>query len=182
MSDEEKIEKAKAFATLKHKGQYRRGGAEYIVHPLSVAEKVKDKGTDYIITALFHDLLEDTDATEEEIEAIGGKTVLEAVKLLTKNKNEELGFYVERIRNNPLAFEVKKADRLDNLLSAVDADENFRRKYILQTIDYYWDFSKDIREATDKLRKTIAPLIELPLEYGEKGHIEEKHVVKEKEI
>ena len=57
------------FAKAKHKGQKRIGGDDYITHPIAVSEIVKNQGFDeiYQITALFHDLLEDTDATEEEI-------------------------------------------------------------------------------------------------------------------
>ena len=43
MSDEERYEKALSFATQKHKGQYRVGGAEYITHPMAVAEIVREK-------------------------------------------------------------------------------------------------------------------------------------------
>ena len=49
---------------------------------------LKKEGYDieYQIVALFHDLLEDTDATEDEIRSIAGEEVLQAVKLLTKEK------------------------------------------------------------------------------------------------
>ena len=58
-SNQERIAAAEKFATAKHKGQTRRGGEPYIAHPIAVAQIVKDKGygTDYQITALFHDLL-----------------------------------------------------------------------------------------------------------------------------
>ena len=69
MSDIERIKKAIEFASKKHKGQKRIGGDDYITHPIAVYEMVKEKGygEDYLITALFHDLLEDTDAIESEI-------------------------------------------------------------------------------------------------------------------
>ena len=81
MDEKERYQKAEAFATEKHKGQFRIGGEPYIMHPLAVAEIVRNQGygMDYQITALFHDLLEDTDATEEEIFDLGGARVLEAV-------------------------------------------------------------------------------------------------------
>ena len=88
MDEKERYQKAEAFATEKHKGQFRIGGEPYIMHPLAVAEIVRNQGygMDYQITALFHDLLEDTDATEEEIFDLGGARVLEAVRLLTKQE------------------------------------------------------------------------------------------------
>ena len=70
------------FAKAKHKGQKRIGGDDYITHPIAVCEIVKNQGFDenYQIAALFHDLLEDTDATAEEILTYGSSEVLEAVK------------------------------------------------------------------------------------------------------
>ena len=69
MIDSENLRLALEFAKAKHKGQKRIGGDDYITHPIAVCEIVKSQGLDenYQIAALFHDLLEDTDATEEEI-------------------------------------------------------------------------------------------------------------------
>lgn len=120
MDEKERYQKAEAFATEKHKGQFRIGGEPYIMHPLAVAEIVRNQGygMDYQITALFHDLLEDTDATEEEIFDLGGARVLEAVRLLTKQEGYVMAEYVAGIRSNPIAFVVKAADRLHNLRTA----------------------------------------------------------------
>ena len=88
MTDEERFQEAYKYAELMHRGQKRKGGKDYITHPLGVANIIKslNKPIEYQITALFHDLLEDTEATEEKIKEIGGKKVLDAVKLLTKEK------------------------------------------------------------------------------------------------
>ena len=69
------------FAKAKHKGQKRIGGDDYVTHPIAVSEIVKNQGFDeiYQIAALFHDLLEDTDSTEEEILKYGNRQILEAV-------------------------------------------------------------------------------------------------------
>ena len=62
-----RLEAAIEFASVKHEGQYRKGGAPYITHPVAVANILKEKGfnEDYQIAGIFHDLLEDTDATLE---------------------------------------------------------------------------------------------------------------------
>lgn len=168
MTDEERYAAALAFATKKHKGQFRIGGLPYITHPVAVAEIVKEKGgdTDAVITALFHDLLEDTDATEEEILSLGNEKILQAVKLLTKSKGYVMKEYVEGIRKNKTAFLVKGADRLHNLCSAVCADTEFKRRYIYETIDWYLDFMPEIPTAVKRLAQTLdTPLKDLPLLY-----------------
>lgn len=153
----ERYAAAYEYAARKHEGQYRKGGEPYMTHPAAVAETMRRWGydEDHQITALFHDLLEDTDAAEQEIEAIGGKDVLKAVKLLTKQKGYVMSEYVAGIRSDPMAYAVKAADRLHNLESAVCADESFRRRYIIETLEWYMDFSPEIPEAVKKLNETL---------------------------
>lgn len=159
---------ALAYATEKHRGQSRIGGAPYISHPMAVAEIVRSKGfgLDWQITALFHDLLEDTDAAEEEILAIGGENVLRAVRLLTKRKGYVMADYVAAIRQDPIAFAVKGADRLHNLRCALCTDDEFKRRYILETIDWYMDFMPEIPPAVKALAASMqSPMTELSLLY-----------------
>lgn len=168
MIDEKRYKDALAFATKKHEGQYRIGGLPYITHPVAVAETVKEKGgdTDAVITALFHDLLEDTDATEQEILDLGNEKILRSVKLLTKSKGYVMKDYVDAIRRDPTAFAVKGADRLHNLRSAVCADDEFKRRYIYETIDWYLDFMPEIPVAVKNLALTLSvPLKDLPFVY-----------------
>lgn len=157
MIDYKKYNDALKFATEKHKGQFRKGGLPYITHPVAVAEKLRGLGygADYVVTGLFHDLLEDTDATEKEIEEIGGKAVLTAVKLLTKTDGYVMDEYVSKIRENPIAKAVKAMDRLHNLESAVACDESFRKRYITETSDYYMDFDEQIPIAVEYLKSTL---------------------------
>ena len=168
MDDSEKLFSALEFAKAKHQGQKRIGGADYITHPIAVCEIVKSQGFDenYQITALFHDLLEDTDATEDEILKYGNSEILMSVKLLTKEKGYDMSEYISAIKQNPIAFAVKAADRLHNLQCAVVADEEFKRKYILETVDWYMDFSSDIRNAVKRLAESLeTPITELSFLY-----------------
>ena len=168
MADEEKLHLALEFAKEKHSGQKRIGGDDYITHPIAVCEIVKSNGfdEDYQITALFHDLLEDTDATEEEILKFGNAQILEAVKLLTKQKGYVMADYIGAIKANPIALAVKAADRLHNLQCALVTDDEFTRKYILETVDWYMDFSADIRKAVKRLAESLnTPLAELSFLY-----------------
>ena len=153
----EKLKRALDFATEKHKGQKRIGGDDYITHPVAVCEIVKKLGygEDYQITALFHDLLEDTDAIEQEILLYGNEEILTAVKLLTKQKGYDMQAYISAIKNNEIAFVVKGADRLHNLECAFVTSAEFKRKYILETVDWYLDFLPEIRKVVKRLAESL---------------------------
>ncbi len=148
---------ALAFAEKKHAGQLRKGGDPYITHPIAVAEILRKKGygIDYQIAGLFHDLLEDTDATQEEILALGNAEILEAVKRLTKQKGYVMAEYIAAIHENDMAYAVKAADRLHNLRCAGEASESFRRRYIAESREWYLDFDPEIITAVEALEKTL---------------------------
>ncbi len=133
------IEKAIEYATRKHEGQVRKDGSPYILHPLAVAKYLKDHGCspETQIAGLFHDLLEDTDATEEEILELSNEKVLEAVKLLTKSDNKNCSAYIRDIRANQIAKVVKNADRIHNLTDACSGDPEFAERYAKNTKQYY---------------------------------------------
>lgn len=161
-------EQALRFATEKHEGQFRIGGDAYITHPMAVADILAGWGMDesHCIAGLFHDLLEDTDATEEEILRLGGEEVLHCVKLLTKAPGYVMADYVAGIKAHPMARRVKAADRLHNLRCALVAGEDFKRKYILESVDWYLDLCPEIPAAVKTLASSLStPLRRLPLEY-----------------
>jgi len=132
---------ARKFMIKKHGAQLRKTGELYFHHPLSVAEMLKlhDFPLDYQITGLFHDLLEDTDASLNEIRTYSNEEVLHAVQLLTKFKGYIMEKYIYDISQNQMAKMTKLADRLDNLepTSFKSLDWTFRKKYITETEDYY---------------------------------------------
>lgn len=160
--------RALMYATRKHGSQQRIGGAPYITHPVAVAKLLREGGygIDYQIAALFHDLLEDTDATPEEIAALSSQEVLAVVMLLTKQKGYEMEQYVRQIRENPMAKAVKAADRLHNLQCALVTNQEFKRQYILETVDWYLDFSPEIPGAVRLLAQSLEqPLAECSFLY-----------------
>lgn len=156
--------KALEYATIKHKGQKRIGGDEYISHPVAVSNILKDLGysSDVQIAGLFHDLLEDTDATKEEILELSNAEVLEVVTLLTKEEGYVMEEYMSRIKANGMAHVDKLADRLHNLICAIYADEKFKKKYIVETQKYYIDlaaetaFEAPMKRALQELIDSIA--------------------------
>lgn len=133
----EMVEKAIDYAYLKHEGQLRKTGEEYIIHPLSVAiilTTIKaDKDT--IIASLLHDVLEDTPTPKEELEELFGKTVANLVDGVTKinsinvsTENEYLTNYYKKIivgmSEDVRVIIIKLADRLHNMrtLYAIPVD------------------------------------------------------------
>ncbi len=77
------IEKAFQFALTKHEGQYRKGtNIPYITHPFAVSMILQHHNySDNVVAAgLLHDILEDTDATEDDLLKLFNASVLELVK------------------------------------------------------------------------------------------------------
>ena len=106
--------KAMKLMYEKHKDQYDKSGLPYVHHPLHLADQMEDETT--TIVALLHDVVEDTDTTFEELERQGfGKQVIDALKLLTHDKETDYFEYVERLSTNPIARKVKLADLTHNM-------------------------------------------------------------------
>ena len=171
---EDMYREALEYAKKKHEGQFRIGGAPFITHPIAVAEILQKDGyqTEYQIAGIFHDLLEDTDALEQDILEIGGEDVLSAVKLVTKEKGYCMENYIAGIKTNSMAYAVKGADRLHNLQSAICANEKFRKKYIRETLDWYMKFRPEIPEVVAELIESLSDD-----EEKEKFRVEIEHFV-----
>ena len=154
------------YASKKHDGQTRKDGTPYIYHPLRVAEKLKSDGWPETvqITALLHDVLEDTNTSKAELVAIFGCEIAEAIDLLTRKPGIQEEKYVSDILTNQTATAIKEADKIDNVLECVsriqtEKDERFATRYIEKAQKYYkGKFSKEldtvIDEATAKLEKS----------------------------
>ena len=111
MSD---LQRAIEIAVSAHKGQLQKNGLPYVLHPLSLMQSVRS--VDAKITAVLHDVVEDTDWTMEDLEAEGfSQRVLAALDCLTHTPEESYEDYISKICTNPLAREVKLADLQDNM-------------------------------------------------------------------
>lgn len=128
-----KYELALKIATEAHKGQVDKAGIPYINHPLTVASLVDTE--EEKIVALLHDTIEDTNITEQDLLNYGfSNKIVEAVKLLTHNKNVPYMVYVAKIKDNELARKVKIADLTHNsdlsrLKEITDKDKKRYEKY-----------------------------------------------------
>ena len=108
------IERAIEIAARAHAGQVDKAGAPYIFHPLRVMFAVKTP--EQKMTAILHDVVEDTDITFEYLRTEGFSTeVLDAVKALTKADGEARLDAARRAANNAIARIVKLADVTDNM-------------------------------------------------------------------
>ena len=146
------------YATRMHSGQKRKNGEDYILHPLHVATKLMEAGQDEktIITGLFHDLLEDTEAKEEDI-AKFGEDVLHSVKLLSKNYAENSKSYIDNILVDNMAKVVKNYDRIDNIADCMKLDNIwFSVRYLSDSEKFYLNrFSKEMDEHIGQLKDQV---------------------------
>jgi (p)ppGpp synthase/HD superfamily hydrolase len=108
------IEKSLELALKAHSGQVDKAGQPYILHPLRVMSHMDCDMTR--AAALLHDVLEDSDISEDNLLSEGiPPVVVDAVKCLTKAQNENYSEFIERVLSNTIAAKVKKADIEDNL-------------------------------------------------------------------
>lgn len=106
-------QRAYALAKKAHLGQKDKGGNDYIEHPKAVASMM-DTDIEKAV-AYLHDVVEDTKISFDDLKEYGfPNQIIEAVKALTKQKNESYDVYIDRVINNPIAKKVKLADMKHN--------------------------------------------------------------------
>ena len=166
-ADEDTLNRAYVFAMKAHGSQRRASGDPYFSHPLEVAGLLTDLKLDSatIITALLHDVVEDTESTVEEIEQIFGKNIGRLVDGVTKLGRLELQSeetkHAENFRKLLLAMSedirvllVKLADRLHNMQTLHHiSSEDKRRRIARETMDIYAPLAERIgmQEFKDEL-------------------------------
>ena len=85
-ADEALLNRAYVYAIRMHGAQTRASGDPYFAHPIEVAGILTDYRLDTasIVTALLHDVIEDTDVTREEIARTFGEEIADLVEGVTK--------------------------------------------------------------------------------------------------
>jgi len=149
-ADFDLIREAFELAKEHHKGQKRRSGEDYIIHPVNVSLILADMNMDTatIIAGLLHDVVEDTDVTLDQIKDQFGEEIADLVdgvtklkKLNYKNKEEK---QAENIRKMVLAMAkdirviiVKLADRLHNMRTLEYMTDEKKKEKATETVEIY---------------------------------------------
>ena len=154
----DRIQHATVFATQAHSGQKRKyTGDDYIVHPIAVAELVRENGgtENQIIAALLHDTIEDCDTTYGDLVRAFGKEVANLVLELTDEFTHEM--YPDDNRAQRKAWEtarlanvsheaklIKLCDMIDNTSTIVEHDPGFARVYLGEKLALYSAMQLDV--------------------------------------
>lgn len=146
----EQIIEAYKVAHAAHEGQFRSSGEPYVTHPVAVCQILADMRLDHetLMAALLHDVIEDTEVTQEELAAQFGETVGELVegvskldKLKFRDKKEA---QAENFRKMMMAMVqdlrvilIKLADRTHNMRTLGSLRPDKRRRIARETLDIY---------------------------------------------
>ena len=140
-SDREGIKRAYQYACEKHEGVKRGSGEPYIFHPMRVARLLAEQGfeSEYLMSALLHDVVEDCDVPVSEIRRLFGDTVAKTVDAVTALSDRDFGenkpskkrrdsLSDAKLQENMTvkALYVKIADRIDNLSTISGVKEEKR--------------------------------------------------------
>ncbi|WP_371218905.1 HD domain-containing protein [Orientia tsutsugamushi] len=138
--DLDKVKKAIFYVKKYHGNQKRDTGEPYYMHPLEVALMVADYSfkTDTIITAILHDVIEDTKLTKEKIAMEFNDNIAEQVLALTRNRGGKKTSSMKMIQTlvNQDKVElllIKLFDRLDNIKTIFIKPAKRRQEIILET-------------------------------------------------
>ena len=174
--DLELLRQAYVFSAREHKGQTRRSGEPYLIHPLEVASVLADLKLDVVTVSagLLHDVVEDTQVPTERLAELFGPEIAHVVEGVTKlgaltfSSSEER--QAESFRKMLLAMVddirvifVKLADRLHNMRTLDHMPEDRRAKIAQETLDIYapianrLGMSKVKNELEELAFKTLEP-------------------------
>ena len=148
-NDMPRIKAAYELAAEAHKAQIRKSGIPYITHPIAVARiALVELGlkTNPVMAALLHDVVEDTDYTEEDLRMRFGEDVAYLVGVLTKNSDgnykeskqiDNFKHMLDSINYDIRALLIKLADRMHNMrtLGSMRTDKQMK---ITSETDYFY--------------------------------------------
>ncbi len=144
------LRRAYEFSAEMHRGQRRKSGEPYLVHPLEVAGLIADLRLDVpsIATGLLHDTVEDTLTTLGQIESTFGAEIARLVDGVTKigqlNFQSKAEHQAENFRKMLLAMArdirvilIKLADRTHNMRTLSHLPPERQTDIAQETLDIY---------------------------------------------
>jgi GTP pyrophosphokinase/guanosine-3',5'-bis(diphosphate) 3'-pyrophosphohydrolase len=157
-ADEALLNRAYVYGMRMHGSQLRASGDPYFAHPIEVAGILTEYRLDTaaIVTALLHDVIEDTSATRQDIADLFGDDVAELVEGVTKlskleltaertRQAENLRKFILAISKDVRVLLVKLADRLHNMRTLHFIDRPAKRERIArETLDIYAPLARSI--------------------------------------
>ncbi|HEY3694785.1 bifunctional (p)ppGpp synthetase/guanosine-3',5'-bis(diphosphate) 3'-pyrophosphohydrolase, partial [Phenylobacterium sp.] len=157
-ADEALLNRAYVYAMRMHGAQKRASGDPYFAHPIEVAGILTDYrlDTETIVTALLHDVIEDTPVTRAQIQELFGEEVAELVEGVTKlsklelthehtRQAENLRKFILAISKDVRVLMVKLADRLHNMRTLQHIESPAKRERIArETLDIYAPLARSI--------------------------------------
>lgn len=170
------IQKAMSYAKEKHQGQtwtvkngnkvsYYKGHLLGVYGVLAGNEGVDEE---VLLTALLHDIMEDTSATYEEIEKQFGEKVAENVKWLTRSKGASYYEYIDTLlaRGSDAAVIVKLADRQFNTINLMNIGDKEWHEKKLKQADYMLTHFKerDVAESYRNVKEKMLAVMEKEVE------------------
>lgn len=129
----ELTKKAMKLCFEAHKNQVDKTGLPYVFHPFHLAEQMNDENT--VVCALLHDVVEDTNYTFKDLKNMGfPNVIIDALKLLTHSEDIPYMDYIERLKDNKIAKQVKIEDLkhnsdLSRLNTITENDLRRKQKY-----------------------------------------------------
>jgi len=146
----ERLREAFAFAERFHGGETRRSGELYLTHLLAVAEILAELrlDDDTLAAALLHDVIENTPAELDDIEARFGRDVAHMVDGVTKidkltianpeaRKAETYRKLILSTAEDPRTVLIKLGDRLHNMRTIEHMEPERQRDIAQETMDVY---------------------------------------------
>ncbi len=144
------LRRAYVFSAREHRGQLRKSGEPYLIHPLEVANILAEMQLDIVcvVCGLLHDVVEDTLTTSETVEEYFGTEVAHIIDGLTKiskmNFSSVEEHQAENFRKMLMAMVddiriilIKLADRLHNMRTLQHLSEERRLRIANETLEIY---------------------------------------------
>ena len=144
------IDAAYSLSRESHEGQMRKSGDPYFIHPTSVAAIIADMRLDpaSVCAALLHDVVEDTEVTEHDIEKkfgsevaflVDGVTKLGKINFASKEDRQAESFrkMLVAMARDIRVLLVKLADRLDNMRTLEHMKPASQERIARETMEIY---------------------------------------------